>query len=64
MLSATALTGKAIVITGGAGLLGRRFCQAVAEQDGLAVVAELNAPAAEQVAEEIRARGGHRHGYH
>ena len=32
---------KVVVITGGAGLLGRSFCQAVTESGGVAVVADL-----------------------
>jgi NAD(P)-dependent dehydrogenase (short-subunit alcohol dehydrogenase family) len=52
------LNKKVIVVTGGAGLLGRRFCIAVAEHGGLAIVADLNLAAAEQVAEEINATGG------
>lgn len=39
------LDGKVIVITGGAGLLGRSFCNAVAESGGTAVVADLKPPA-------------------
>lgn len=52
------LTGKVIVVTGGAGLLGRRFCIEVAEHGGLAVVADLDLAAAERVAKEIKATGG------
>lgn len=52
------LSKKVIVVTGGAGLLGRRFCIAVAEHGGLAIVADLNLAAAEQVAEEINTTGG------
>ena len=35
------LDGKVIVITGGAGLLGRSFCKAVADNGGVSVVADL-----------------------
>lgn len=52
------LNNKVIVVTGGAGLLGRRFCVAAAEHGGLVIVADLNLVAAERVAEEIRATGG------
>jgi NAD(P)-dependent dehydrogenase (short-subunit alcohol dehydrogenase family) len=52
------LSEKVIVVTGGAGLLGRRFCTAVAEQGALAIVADLNLASAERVAEEIKATGG------
>jgi NAD(P)-dependent dehydrogenase (short-subunit alcohol dehydrogenase family) len=49
------LNNKVIVITGGAGLLGRNFCLAVAEQGGVAIVADTNLPAAEEVAGMIAA---------
>lgn len=48
---------KIVVVTGGAGLLGRRFCDAVAEQGGLAIVADLDMDAAGQIAAEINAAG-------
>jgi NAD(P)-dependent dehydrogenase (short-subunit alcohol dehydrogenase family) len=47
------LTNMVIVITGGAGFLGRHFCEAVAAHGGLAVVADINMEAATQVAKEI-----------
>jgi NAD(P)-dependent dehydrogenase (short-subunit alcohol dehydrogenase family) len=50
------LDGKVIVITGGAGLLGRQFCAAVAEHGGIAVVADRDVKAAKLVAEEIAAK--------
>lgn len=50
------LDGKVIVVTGGAGLLGRQFCRAVAENGGVAIVADRDLALAEQVAEEIRSR--------
>jgi len=52
------LDGKVIVVTGGAGLLGSRFCGAIAEQHGVVIVADLNLAAAEKVAEGIKAAGG------
>lgn len=52
------LKGKSVVITGGAGLLGRKFCVAVAKQGGLAIVADLNHEAANKLAAEIVADGG------
>lgn len=42
------LSGKIVVITGGAGLLGRQFVSAVAEQGGRAVIADINPEAAGQ----------------
>lgn len=52
------LQGKRVVITGGAGLLGRHFCAAVAQQGGVAIVADLNREAADKVAAGIVAEGG------
>ncbi len=47
------LTGKIIVITGGAGLLGRSFCNMVAENGGNVVVADVDVDKAINVAAEI-----------
>lgn len=47
------LKNKIIVVTGGAGLLGRSFVRAVAEHGGIAVVADINAEDAARVVEEI-----------
>jgi NAD(P)-dependent dehydrogenase (short-subunit alcohol dehydrogenase family) len=47
------LAGKLVVVTGGAGLLGREFCLAIADQGGCAVVADLNIEAARRVAVEV-----------
>jgi NAD(P)-dependent dehydrogenase (short-subunit alcohol dehydrogenase family) len=44
---------KVVVVTGGAGLLGRRFCQAIAANGGTVIVADLQLDAAQRVAEEI-----------
>lgn len=52
------LRGKNIVVTGGAGLLGRHFCAAIAEQGSMAIVADMNIAAADRVAEEIKEAGG------
>jgi len=49
------LDNKVIVITGGAGLLGKNFCQAVAAQNGIAIVADVNLPVAQEVAAKIAA---------
>ncbi|MDZ4150150.1 oxidoreductase [Methylicorpusculum sp.] len=46
---------KVIVITGGAGFLGRQFCAAVAESGGIAIVADIDFEAARRVAEMISA---------
>lgn len=47
------LAGKVIVVTGGAGLLGKEFCSAIASHGGYAVVADLNLKGAQRVADEI-----------
>jgi len=47
------LIDKVVVVTGGAGILGRQFCAVVAEQGGVAVVADIEVEAAECVAREI-----------
>ncbi len=47
------LTNKVIVITGGAGFLGRQFCMAVADHGATAVVADIDVGAAARVAEKI-----------
>lgn len=52
------LNKKIIVVTGGAGLLGRNFCSVIAEQGGTAIIAELDTESAEVVAEKIQANGG------
>lgn len=50
------LAGKTVLVTGGAGLLGREFCGAIATSGGRAVVADINVAAAHAVADEINAR--------
>jgi NAD(P)-dependent dehydrogenase (short-subunit alcohol dehydrogenase family) len=47
------LQGKNIVITGGAGLLGRQFCMAVAENGGVAIVADRDIESAKRVTDGI-----------
>lgn len=54
------LTDKIVVITGGAGLLGRQFCAAVAEQGGTAVMADIDLEAAVKASGEIISRGAGR----
>lgn len=53
------LKGKIIVVTGGAGLLGRCFCTAIAQQGGVVVVADRDHDSAVRVVEEIVAVGGY-----
>ncbi len=52
------LEGKVIVVTGGAGLIGSRFCQAIVDQDGVAVVADINIKNAEKTAQTVGADTG------
>lgn len=52
------LKDKVIVVMGGAGLLGNNFCQAIAEQEGIAIVADINREAADHLANKIIDAGG------
>jgi NAD(P)-dependent dehydrogenase (short-subunit alcohol dehydrogenase family) len=54
------LSGRVIVITGGAGLLGAEHATAIAEAGGIPVVADLRAADAERVARETSERYGAR----
>lgn len=47
------LNGKVVVVTGGAGLLGRNFVAEVVKQGGVAVVADRNEDAAAQVVTDV-----------
>lgn len=47
------LANKVVVVTGGAGLLGKEFCTAVASHGGYPVVSDLNLGTARRVADEI-----------
>ena len=49
------LNNQVVVITGGAGLIGRQFASAVAQNGGLAIVADLDLSAANSVVNEIKA---------
>lgn len=48
------LEGKVIVVTGGAGLLGREFAKAIALQRGTAILADVALPAAESALADVR----------
>lgn len=50
------LRDKVVVITGGAGLLGGNFCEVIAAQGGIAVVADNNLAGAMQVATQITSK--------
>lgn len=52
------LGGRVIVITGGAGLLGRKHADAIAEAGGTPVLADLDVEAAERHASQLRDRHG------
>ncbi len=51
------LSGQAAVVTGGAGLLGKQFCRTLAEAGAAVTVADLNAAAAQTVAQELVTSG-------
>lgn len=50
------LLGKRIVVTGGAGLLGRAFCRGIVEQGGAVVVADRASSSASGLAGELNAQ--------
>ncbi len=52
------LNDKVVVVTGGAGALGRGFVAAIARQGGTAIAADVNIEAARQVADEWQAQPG------
>jgi NAD(P)-dependent dehydrogenase (short-subunit alcohol dehydrogenase family) len=47
------LKDKVVVVTGGAGLLGREFCEMIVSNGGVAIIAEYNVVLAEEVRNEI-----------
>jgi NAD(P)-dependent dehydrogenase (short-subunit alcohol dehydrogenase family) len=51
------LTGRTAVVTGGAGLLGVQFCRTLAEAGAEVVVVDLNASAAQAVADDLTRDG-------
>lgn len=51
------LNKKVVVVTGGAGLLGKTFSEAIAEHGGIAIVADVDLQRAEGVARAIRGAG-------
>lgn len=54
ILNSFSLAGRVIVITGGAGLLGRKHAEAVAESGGIPVLLDINQGLLETVAKEIK----------
>lgn len=47
------LNDKIVIVTGGAGFLGRSFVRAIVEQGGIAVIADIDTKATNRVTEEI-----------
>jgi 2-deoxy-D-gluconate 3-dehydrogenase len=52
------LDGRVAIITGGAGLLGRAYCHTLASAGAGVVVADIDAPAAASVAEQVSTASG------
>ena len=52
------LTGRSAVVTGGAGLLGKQFCQTLADAGAWVCVVDIDAEAAKAVARSINRRSG------
>src|SRR3989338_8478137 len=50
------LTGKVIIVTGACGLIGRAFCEAIAQFGGMLVVADIEAAEPEKLAKALSAR--------
>jgi NAD(P)-dependent dehydrogenase (short-subunit alcohol dehydrogenase family) len=47
------LKDKVIVVTGGAGLIGRKFVKAISQHNGIAVIADIDLAAAQRVRDEL-----------
>lgn len=58
VLDSFRLDGQVIIITGGAGLLGKQYVRAVAEAGGISIVADINADGAMKVAKAVGAKTG------
>ncbi|MDE6069874.1 MAG: SDR family NAD(P)-dependent oxidoreductase, partial [Alistipes sp.] len=52
------ITGKVVVVTGGAGILGRSICRYLAEQGAKVVVLDRDEKAGGELVAEIRSKGG------
>ena len=52
------IRGRVVVVTGGAGILGRSICVYLAEQGARVVVLDRDEKAGEELVGEIRAEGG------
>jgi NAD(P)-dependent dehydrogenase (short-subunit alcohol dehydrogenase family) len=51
------LKGQSAIVTGGAGLLGSEFCRTLAQAGAGVLVADLNAAAAQKVADDLKSEG-------
>lgn len=58
ILDSFRLDGEVIIITGGAGMLGREYSAAIAEAGGIPIVADINAKGATKVAKALVAKKG------
>ncbi|MDH5717004.1 MAG: oxidoreductase [Spirochaetia bacterium] len=47
------LKNKVVIVTGGAGLLGKSFIEAIADHDGIAIIADINSEAGVKVKDEL-----------
>lgn len=47
------LKDKVVIVTGGAGLLGRAFCNGIMAHGGIAIIADKNVTAAQQIADSL-----------
>lgn len=51
---AFSLDEKVVIVTGGAGLIGRSFVRAIAQHDGIAIIADIDEIASRRASEELR----------
>jgi len=58
ILKSFKLDGQVIIVTGGAGLLGKQYSNAIAESGGIPIIADINADSAVKTAKEIAAKTG------
>ncbi|RDU73866.1 flagellin modification protein A [Helicobacter anseris] len=51
------LKDKVVIVTGGAGLIGKKFCQEIIRQNGIAVIADISEEMAGNVIQKIDSKG-------